>query len=61
MPGVKIKDASAEKLDEVVIKKGSDITEALSLIQFYWNLARQSDGTITVEIWKQQPRPNKEP
>lgn len=45
----------ANRLDEIVIRKEFNVAEALSSIQFYWNLARQRGETIVVEIWKQPP------
>lgn len=47
----------SNRLDEIVIKKDFNIAEALSSIQFYWNLARQRGETIVVEIWKQKLEP----
>ena len=44
-------DTPQERLDEIKITKAFNVGEALSSIQFYWNLARQRGETIVVEIW----------
>ena len=43
-----------DRIDEIQIKKEFNVAEALSAIQFFWNLARQQGETITVEIWAER-------
>ena len=50
----------ANRLDEIVIRKEFNVNEAISAIQFYWNLARQRGETIVVEIWKQTTDPRED-
>ena len=55
MPALAVERSN--RLDEIHIQKEFNIAEAISSIQFYWNLARQRGETIVVEIWKQPPNP----
>ncbi len=53
---IKMRDASAKRLDEVVVKKEFDVEEAVSSIRFYANLAKHKGETIVVEIWQPSTR-----
>ena len=45
-----------EKLDEILIKSDYDVREAISAIKFYWNLARNKNEHIVVQIHKEPPK-----